>query len=64
LIVFLKDVNNKKFKNKGAQSKLIKSLIADFYNKYKYTYEFARRRMTPECNDAIVSLSRTKSYYL
>jgi hypothetical protein len=64
LIISLKEFNSKVFKNRGAESKLIKSLMADFFNKYKYTFNYAKRNMSEKCCDAIQELSRTKSYFL
>jgi ribosomal protein S7 len=64
IIVYFNELNKKVFKNRGTESKLIKSIIQEFFDKYKYTYAFAKKFMSEDCVTAVENLSRTSSYYL
>jgi hypothetical protein len=64
LIVSLKKYNSRLFKNKGAESKLIQNLISNFFNQYKYTFNYSRMTMSESCEEAIKELSKNKSYFI
>jgi hypothetical protein len=64
IIIAFKQSNLKVFKNRGNESKLIKKLIGEYFNRYKYTFNYAKKTMKEECVRAIEDLSRGQSYYM
>ena len=63
LIKGLNHINYKILKNIGSDSKLIKKRITEFYNGYKYTYDFFKTTLSEESNDIIKDLSKSHSYF-
>jgi len=59
-----KAFNSKILKNKGVESKLIKNIITDFFNRYKNTFEFIKLSLSPEAIEAISDLSKSHSYFM
>ncbi len=64
IITAFRNFNSKILKNRGIESKLIKNIITDFFNRYKNTFEFTRLSFSQETIEAILDLSKNHSYYM
>ena len=64
IIVCLRNFNKKCLKNKGAESKIIKGIITDFFNRYKHTFEYVKLNLSEEAIETINDLSKSHSYFM
>jgi len=64
IISSFKTFNSKILKNKGVESKLIKNIITDFFNRYKHTFSYIKLSLSPESIEAILDLSKSHSYFM
>jgi len=64
IVIAFKTFNSKILKNKGVESKLIKSLITQFFNRYKNTFEYIKFTLSPEAIEGIIDLSKSHSYFM
>lgn len=64
IIIVFKAFNSRTLKNRGVESKLIKNLITELYNRYKHTFEFIKLSLSQEAIEAIIDLSKSHSYFM
>ena len=64
IILYFKETNQKIYKNKGTESKLLKNFVTEFLKKRDYTYTYIQKFLTDECHLAIQDLSKSHAYFL
>lgn len=64
IVVCIRNFNKKCLKNKGAESKILKGIITDFFNRYKHTFEYVRMNLSEEAIETINDLSKSHSYFM
>ena len=64
IIVSLRNFNKKCLKNKGNESKILKGIITDFFNRYKHTFDYVRLYLSDDAIETINDLSKSHSYFM